>query len=102
LKFTPDSGRIVVQSEHHGTHVVVSVADTGPGIAAKDLHKVFERFRQTSTSRAHAGMGLGLFIVKTLVEAHGGTVNVTSTLGAGSRFIVTLPTGDAGEARLVP
>jgi two-component system sensor histidine kinase BaeS len=93
LKFTPKAGCITLQSEQEGPNIVVSVADTGPGVPADELPNLFGRYRQAADGRQRGGTGLGLFIVKTLVEAHGGTVCATSTLSVGSRFTVQLPTG---------
>ena len=95
VKFTPLSGRIEVAVEELAGAVQISVADNGTGIDSAFLPHVFERFRQadSSTTRMQAGLGLGLAIVRHLVDLHGGTVTVTSAgLGKGSTFIVTLPT----------
>lgn len=91
LKFTPDGGRVTVESRQDGPNVVVVVADTGPGISAEEVPKLFVRYRRMSGRRSDEGAGLGLFIVKTLVEGHGGRVQVTSTRGVGSSFVVVLP-----------
>lgn len=94
LKFTPQGGRItVVVAAHEGT-VEVRVADTGKGIDPDFLPFVFDRFRQGETvmSREHGGLGLGLSIARQLVEAHQGSITVTSGgKGQGATFIVTLP-----------
>lgn len=92
-RHTPADGRITVSARQDGSWVVVAVADTGSGIAAEDLPHVFDRFwrAEKSRSRRTGGSGLGLAIVRHLVEAHGGTVGVTSTLGVGSTFTVRLP-----------
>ncbi|MFC7645069.1 sensor histidine kinase [Streptosporangium lutulentum] len=76
-----------------GDQVVIDVADTGAGIAAEDLPMVFERFwrAEKSRNRQTGGSGLGLSIVRKLVEAHGGTVSATSVVGAGSVFTLRLP-----------
>ena len=73
----------------------MAVADTGPGIVAEDLPRLFDRFYRAdpSRSRSTGGTGLGLTIARRLVEAHGGSVEVESVLGQGSRFVVRLPTG---------
>jgi signal transduction histidine kinase len=78
--------------------VQIWVADTGRGIAADDLPRVFEPFWQVDTTltRTESGLGLGLAIVRSLVEAHGGTVRAESDgLGCGSRFVVVLPRAGA-------
>lgn len=73
--------------------LVLTVADTGSGIAPADLERVFERFYRTDASRARSsgGFGLGLAIARDLVEAMGGTITVTSVVGEGSCFQVSLP-----------
>ena len=94
VKFTEAGGTVTVTLETHGGQVVLSVADTGQGIDAKFLPHVFERFTQSdsSTSRRHGGLGLGLALVHELVELHGGTVRVDSGgVGAGTTFTVMLP-----------
>jgi signal transduction histidine kinase/ActR/RegA family two-component response regulator len=95
VKFTPLSGRVDVAVEEFAGAVQISVADNGAGIDSAFLPHVFERFRQadSSTTRMQAGLGLGLAIVRHLVDLHGGTVTVASAgLGKGSTFTVTLPT----------
>jgi signal transduction histidine kinase/ActR/RegA family two-component response regulator len=98
VKFTPLGGRVEVVVEELAGAVQISVADNGGGIDSAFLPHVFERFRQadSSTTRMQAGLGLGLAIVRHLVDLHGGTVTVTSAgLGKGSTFLVTLPTRQA-------
>jgi CheY-like chemotaxis protein/anti-sigma regulatory factor (Ser/Thr protein kinase) len=94
IKFTPDGGRVDVSVEHAGSQMEVKVADTGQGISAEFLPHVFERYRQAdrTTSRQHDGLGLGLAIVRQLVELHGGTVHAASEgKGRGSTFTISLP-----------
>jgi PAS domain S-box-containing protein len=94
VKFTPRGGRVQVLLERVNSHVEVSVIDTGEGIAAEFLPHVFDRFRQAdaSTTRRHGGLGLGLSIVKQLVELHGGRARVKSAgVGLGTTFVVDLP-----------
>jgi PAS domain S-box-containing protein len=94
VKFTPRNGRVVIGIERVNTHMEISVTDTGDGIDEAFLPHVFERFRQAdaSISRRYGGLGLGLSIVKQLVELHDGTVSATSGgKGKGSRFTVHLP-----------
>jgi signal transduction histidine kinase len=94
IKFTPQDGRVEVRLERAGQTLVLTVADTGEGIDANFLPFVFDRLRQGdgSTTRRHSGLGLGLSIVKHLVELHGGRVLAESPgRGHGSRFTVTLP-----------
>ena len=94
LKFTPDGGRVAVEAVADGADLVVRISDNGAGIAAEFLPHVFERFRQAdgSTTRSQGGLGLGLAIVRRLVELHGGTVAAFSDgLGKGATFEVRLP-----------
>jgi PAS domain S-box-containing protein len=94
VKFTPIGGKVGVRLEHAGTHARITVKDTGAGIRPDFLPFVFDRFRQgdQSTTRVHGGLGLGLSIVRHLVELHGGTVRVESEgEGRGSTFMVELP-----------
>jgi signal transduction histidine kinase len=94
VKFTPAGGLITVAAEAVGREkVAIRVTDTGIGIAEEHVDKVFEVFYQVdgSSTREYGGAGLGLAIVRSFVEAHGGAVEVSSTLGAGSVFTLTLP-----------
>jgi signal transduction histidine kinase/CheY-like chemotaxis protein len=94
IKFTPKGGRIDVRLDRVGTSIDLSVKDTGQGIDDDFLPHVFDRFRQAdeSTTRRHGGLGLGLALVRHLVEAHGGTTRAESAgVGKGATFTVTLP-----------
>jgi PAS domain S-box-containing protein len=94
IKFTPRGGRVQIRSERVNSHLEIVVSDTGQGISAEFLPHVFDRFRQADqkTSRTHGGMGLGLAIVRHLVELHGGTVSAHSDgEGQGATFVVMLP-----------
>jgi signal transduction histidine kinase len=93
LKFTPVGGQISVRLWRDGPQAVLEVADTGIGIPPDQLERVFERFYQVdgSTTRRYGGTGLGLALVKEIVEAHGGQVSVSSQVGQGSTFTVRLP-----------
>jgi signal transduction histidine kinase len=94
LKHTPAGGAVTISAAAVPGGVEVAVADTGSGIAAADLPRIFERFYQVEKSRARApgsGVGLGLAISQEIVEAHGGVLRVQSQVGHGSRFTVTLP-----------
>ncbi|HEX6837661.1 MAG TPA: ATP-binding protein [Polyangia bacterium] len=90
IKFTDAGGRITVSAEREGEAVAFSVADNGPGIAAEHVPHLFDRFWRVR-GRKRDGTGLGLWIVKGLVEAHGGRVSVDTNVGAGSRFSFTVP-----------
>jgi CheY-like chemotaxis protein len=94
IKFTPSGGRIEVRLEKVGSEGLISVHDTGVGISPTFLPHVFERFRQAdgSSTREHAGLGLGLSIVRHLIELHGGRISVESPgLGRGATFKISLP-----------
>ena len=94
IKFTPRGGRVQIRSERVNSYLEIVVSDTGQGIAPDFLPHVFDRFRQADqkTSRQHGGMGLGLAIVRHLVELHGGTVRATSAgVDQGATFTVQLP-----------
>ena len=94
LRHTPQGGLVSLQARRHDGDVRIIVADTGEGIAAEDLPYIFERFWRGDASRTHvdgAGAGLGLAIAKQLVNAHQGTIDVTSTRNAGTRFTISIP-----------
>jgi PAS domain S-box-containing protein len=94
IKFTPDGGRVRLTLERRGANVTIKVADTGQGIAPEFLPRIFDRFTQAedSTIRTNGGIGLGLSIVRQLVELHGGTITVESDgLAKGATFSVRLP-----------
>ncbi|MFL6254839.1 MAG: PAS domain S-box protein [Pyrinomonadaceae bacterium] len=101
VKFTPIGGEVCARVWGDGAHACVTVEDTGPGISPNFLPYVFDRFRQgdQSTTRVHGGLGLGLSIVRHLVELHGGSVRVESEgEGRGSTFTVELPLLRSAEA----
>jgi signal transduction histidine kinase len=98
VKFTPEGGRVCARLEREGARVRLTVSDTGKGMQAEFLPHVFDRFRQadSATTRAYGGLGLGLAIVRHLVELHGGTVHADSAgEGRGSTFSVTFPLASA-------
>ena len=93
-KFTPPGGEVGISVTENDQHVKIQISDTGPGVATDFLPHVFERFRQAdgSTTRLHGGLGLGLAIVRHLVELHGGMIAVeNATVRSGAVFTVTLP-----------
>ncbi|WP_095992360.1 response regulator [Cystobacter fuscus] len=111
IKFTPQGGRVKVALSQQGPHVQLTVSDTGIGIEPEFLPHVFEPFRQAdaSSTRQHGGLGMGLAIVLSLVELHGGTVEVASAgKGLGASFTVKLPReaihigARAGRATMAP
>ncbi len=95
IKFTPSGGKISleVHANLEQNHIEFSVSDTGVGISAEDLQRLFTPFTQidSSLTRQHEGTGLGLVLVKNLAELHGGGISVTSAIGQGSRFTIFLP-----------
>ena len=92
IKYTPLHGSVTISTEDIGSMIKVSVTDTGIGIPAKDLPRIFERFYRVDAARSReiGGTGLGLSIVKHIVQAHGGTVSVESIQGKGSTFSFTI------------
>ncbi|MEJ7838017.1 MAG: ATP-binding protein, partial [Thermomicrobiales bacterium] len=97
LRHTPEGGLIVVQGRQIPAFVELSISDTGMGISVKELANVFERFYQSERNqRSSEGSGLGLNIVRQLVEAHGGSISVESIIGQGTTFRFTLPIAKTG------
>ncbi len=105
IKFTPAGGRVTVALRHADGHVEISVTDTGQGIPPDFLPFVFDRFRQadSTSTRQHGGLGLGLAIARHLVEIHGGSISASSDgAGSGAKFIVRLPlVGAISEAAAI-
>jgi signal transduction histidine kinase/ActR/RegA family two-component response regulator len=102
VKFTPEGGKVAVALRQEGREAVIEVRDTGQGIEPEFMPHIFERFRQadSSTTRPHAGLGLGLAIVRHLVELHGGTISAESKgSGRGSTFRVRIPLLREGSTR---
>ena len=91
IKYTPPGGRVTVSARREGDAVRIDVSDTGIGIAPHDLPHVWDRLYRGDQSRAERGLGLGLSLVRAVVAAHGGTVDVSAEPGRGSTFIVRLP-----------
>ncbi len=99
VKFTPDGGTVVVEARRGPDEVVVTVADTGIGVAPADQARIFESFQQGSRSLGRTeGTGLGLSLTKRIVELHGGHLWLRSELGHGSTFGFSVPSVDAGSA----
>jgi signal transduction histidine kinase/CheY-like chemotaxis protein len=94
VKFTPDGGRVEVRARTEGSEVLVTVADTGTGVAAADRERIFESFQQGGRRASTTeGTGLGLTLSKRIVELHGGRIWVESELGVGSTFGFAIPAG---------
>ena len=104
IKFTPEQGKIEVLLERVNSQVEITVSDNGKGISPQFLPHMFERFRQadSSTSRQHGGLGIGLSIARELVELHGGQISAKSAgEGRGSTFIIALPLVAARHTRAI-
>ncbi len=102
LKFTGGRGRVMISSASHGDWVIIAVTDTGPGIPPEEISTLFQKYHRCTQSGEYEGVGLGLFIAKTLIEAHGGRIEVDSTIGQGTRFSVFLPiASNVGEDEAV-
>ena len=99
IKFTPRGGRVTVSAHRDGADFVFTVEDTGVGIGEDDLPRLGEAFFQARASydRCHDGSGLGLSIVKGLLELHDGRIDIRSRLGEGTCVTVRLPVGGAGN-----
>jgi two-component system, cell cycle sensor histidine kinase PleC len=93
VKFTPECGRITVRGRQVGACVLIAITDTGIGISREALKKLGRPFEQVESqlTKTHHGSGLGLAIAKSLVELHGGTMRIRSTLGTGTTVLVRLP-----------
>jgi signal transduction histidine kinase len=92
VKYTPAGGRVTIGAREDGASVSIEVRDTGPGIPADQQPRIWERLYRGDAGRHERGLGLGLSLVKAVVEAHRGTADVVSTPGAGSTFRISLPT----------
>ena len=95
--YTPEEGSVTLRLSGDGQATTITVADTGPGIAPDELRRLFDRFyRGSADGRKSPGTGLGLAIVKSLVDLHGGTIDVQSAVGRGTTFTVRLPSAPGG------
>lgn len=97
IKFTPTAGSVRMELIDRGTQVLVAVRDTGIGIAADDLPRIFDRYYRCDKSRSTHGIGLGLNFARAFVRAHAGDIAVASTPGHGSTFTITLPRSAEGR-----
>jgi len=91
IKYTPEGGQVRIRTAREGNTAVVTVSDTGAGIAPGHLPRIWERLYRADASRSSRGLGLGLSLVKAYVHAHGGSVDAVSQPGRGSTFTVRLP-----------
>jgi signal transduction histidine kinase len=96
IKFTPPGGRVSVRLHQEGQEVILEVSDSGIGIPPQEQQRIFDRFYQVdgSARRRYSGIGLGLALVKEIIELHAGRIEVESQLGKGSTFTITLPAGE--------
>ena len=91
IKFSPDFGRVELEAEAMDKQIIFTVKDSGCGIAPDDLPLIWDRLYRSDRSRSERGLGLGLSLVKAIVMAHKGSVDVTSEQGKGSRFVISIP-----------
>ncbi|MGO8699871.1 MAG: sensor histidine kinase [Limisphaerales bacterium] len=91
LKYTPEGGAVTIAAQREEKQAVIRFRDTGPGIPAAEQPRIWDRLYRGDKSRSQRGLGLGLSVVKAVVQAHGGTASVNSTVGQGSEFTITLP-----------
>lgn len=102
IKYTPPGGTVEVSAESRHSHVILRVRDSGIGIAAEDLPRIWDRLYRADKSRNEKGLGLGLSLVKAVVQAHRGTVEVDSEPGRGSTFSIALPARQEGRDESAP
>jgi signal transduction histidine kinase len=91
LKFTPSGGTIQVKASHSAGHTCFEVSDTGRGIPRQELQRIFNRYHQVRPADRYKGHGMGLAVVKKIVESHDGQIQASSRPGKGSRFLFELP-----------
>ncbi|MBU0605428.1 MAG: HAMP domain-containing protein, partial [Candidatus Omnitrophica bacterium] len=93
VKYTPENGKVTVTARREKENLRIKVQDTGRGIAGDRIERVFDRFYRADKSRTGQGFGLGLSIVKSVVDAHNGKIKIESSPGQGASFIISLPAG---------
>ena len=98
IKYTPSGGRIEVTLEQQNGSAVLQVKDNGPGIAAEAQEHIFDRFYRVDPAREGSGTGLGLALVRSIVQLHKGEITLSSAVGTGSCFRVTLPLAPAASS----
>ena len=91
LKYTPEGGRVTLEARAEPGGARITVTDTGPGVPAAEREAIFRRLYRGDASRSQRGLGLGLSLVKAIVESHQGSVSVDDAPGGGARFTVRLP-----------
>jgi two-component system, sensor histidine kinase and response regulator len=91
IKYSPDGSKVDLKAQRQGDMILVSIKDSGVGIAPEDIPHIFEGFYRGQSGKATAGHGIGLAVSRQIVDAHGGSINVESELGKGTTFVVSLP-----------
>jgi len=93
VKYCPEKSEIAIFGESSDNYTLIKIADNGPGIPGKDIHRVFERFYTVNKARSRelGGTGLGLAIVKHIILAHKGEININSSVGMGTEFTIKIP-----------
>lgn len=91
IKYSPEGGEVRLDVRAVDRSIMLSVSDQGIGIPANEVNKIFTQFYRATNAEDFSGMGLGLAITKTCIETYGGTINIESTLGKGTTFMVSLP-----------
>jgi signal transduction histidine kinase len=91
IKYSASGGRVEISAEARADEVMIMVTDTGTGIPAEEIPRIWERLYRGDKSRSQRGLGLGLSLVRAIIKAHGGRIEVRSTVGKGSSFVIHLP-----------
>ena len=103
VEYTPDGGRVLFKAMTDGTDVMMVISDSGPGIPVKERERIFDRFHRTSAAPRSrdggASLGIGLPLTRQLIEAHGGTIELTSEQGEGTTIVLRVPRAAPGKAR---
>jgi signal transduction histidine kinase len=98
IRYTEQAGKITMAATSRGGAVLLSITDTGIGIPAEDLSRIYDPFYRGTNSRREQGFGLGLTTVKSIIESHGWSITVASQVGTGTTFTVTMPLSTGGAA----
>jgi len=91
IKYSAPGGRVEISADARADEVLITVKDTGAGIPAEEIPRIWERLYRGDKSRSQRGLGLGLSLVRAIIKAHGGSMKVQSTVGEGSSFVMHLP-----------